>query len=78
MKELTKLAVDPFFMWYFGVMGDVLLIVGIVTTVMGTTIAGFTPVLWFLLAICSYLGMIWVVALRILTRLETKAEEQPQ
>ena len=72
MDDLTKLAAHPFFMWYFGGFGDALLIVGIVTAARGITIAGFTPMLWFLLAIACYLGMIWVVALRILAKLENR------
>ena len=74
MDNLTKLAARPFFMWYFGILGDALLIVGIVTAAMEVTIAGFTPMLWFLLAIACYLGMIWVAALRILTHLESRTE----
>ena len=71
MKELTKLMVHPFFMWYFGIVGDALLIVGIVTAAMEVTIASFTPTLWFLLAIACYIGMLWNVVLRILARLES-------
>jgi len=74
MDELTRLAARPFFMWYFGILGDALAIVGIVTAAMGITIAGFTPMLWFLLAIACYIGMIWVVALRILAHLESRTE----
>jgi len=73
MGELTKLATHSFFMWYFGIVGDALLIVGIITAAMDITIAGFTPMLWFLLAIASYLGMVWAVTLRILKHLEGRA-----
>lgn len=74
MDELAKLAVHPFFMWYFGILGDAFLVVGIVTAAMDVTIAGFTPMIWFLLAFACYLGMIWTVALRILARLESEKE----
>ena len=73
MDELTKIATNPFLMWFYGAIGDALLIVGIVTAVMNVTIGGFTPMLWFLLAIPCYLGLIWVVALRILANLEKQA-----
>lgn len=72
MDQLTRFAAHPFFMWYFGALGDALAIVGIVTAVTETTIAGFTPMLWFLLAIACYLGLLWVVALRILVTLESR------
>ena len=74
MDNLTKLAAHPVFMWYFGIVGDALLIVGIVTAAMKITIAGFTPTLWFLLAIACYLGMIWVVTLCILARFESRTQ----
>jgi len=74
MDELTRLAAQPLFMWFFGIFGDALLIIGIVTAAMDITIASFTPVLWFLLAINCYLGVVWIVALRILVNLESKRE----
>lgn len=74
MKEITKLMAHPFVMWYFGILGDALAIVGIITAAMEVTIAGFTPILWFLLAIACYLGMVWAVTLRILTHLESRTE----
>ena len=74
MDELTKLAARPLFMWYFGILGDAFLVVGIVTAAMEITIAGFTPMIWFLLAFACYLGMIWTVVLRILARLESQEE----
>ena len=63
-------------MWCLGGLGDGLLIVGIIAAVRGETILGFMPVLWFLLAIISYLLMIWVVALCILTRVESQMGNQ--
>lgn len=74
MEKLTKWVTQSACIWCFGGLGDALLIVGIVTTAMNATFAGFTPILWFLLALACYLGMIWVVTMRILTRLESKAE----
>ena len=70
MGNLTNWMTQTAVMWYFGALGDTLLIVGIITAAMKVTIAGFTPVSWFLLAIACYLGLIWVVALRIMTHLE--------
>jgi len=74
MKRLTEWMTQPAFIWYFGGLGDALLLVGIVTAAVGLTIGGFLPLYWFLLALACYLGMIWVVTMRILARLESKTE----
>ena len=63
-------------LWYFGALGDIFIIVGIVTAVMKVTIAGFTLMSWFLLAIACYLGLIWVVTMRMLAHLEGRTERQ--
>ena len=72
MEKLMSLAAQTLFIWYFGIVGDVLLTIGIVTAAIGTTIGGFTPMMWFSLAIACYLGIIWVVTMRILARLENR------
>jgi hypothetical protein len=76
MKKLMEYMTRPAAIWYFGGLGDALLIVGIITAAIGLTIGGFMPIYWFLLALACYLGMIWVVTMRILARLESKAESQ--
>jgi len=76
MKKLMECMTKPAAIWYFGGLGDALLIVGIITAAIGLTIGGFMPIYWFLLALACYLGMIWVVTMRILARLESKAESQ--
>jgi len=55
-----------------GLIGNVFLVVGIVTAALDTSIAGFTPVVWVLLAFILYVTMIFSVLLRIMTRLEVK------
>ena len=55
-----------------GIIGNIFLVVGIVTAALDTSIAGFTPVVWMLLAFILYVTMIFCVALRIMTHLETK------
>ena len=55
-----------------GLLGNVLLIIGIVTAAMSTSIAGLTPVVWILLAFMLYVTMVFSVVLRIMTRLESK------
>ena len=71
MNELMKSVANPFLMWCFGILGDALLIIGIIVTIKGETIVGFTPVIWFLLAIISYLIMVWIVTMRILVHIES-------
>ena len=70
MEKLMEWLTQPACIW-FGGLGDTLLIVGIVTAAIGLTIGGFSPIYWFLLALVCYLGMIWVVTMRILARLES-------
>ena len=55
-----------------GIVGNVLLLIGIVTAALNTGIAGFTPVVWILLAFILYVTMIFSVTLRIMTRLESR------
>ena len=74
MKRLTEWMTQPVCIWCFGGLGDALLIVGIVTAAIGLTIGAFLPLYWFLLAFACYFGMIWVVTMRILARLESKTE----
>ncbi|MBA7686564.1 hypothetical protein ES703_95014 [subsurface metagenome] len=54
-----------------GLLGNVFLVVGIVTAALDTSIAGFTPVVWILLAFILYVTMIFSVVLRIMTHLES-------
>ncbi len=55
-----------------GLVGDVLLILGIVTAALDTSLAGFSPLVLILLAFVLYVTMIFCVVLRIMTRLESK------
>ncbi|MFQ6121960.1 MAG: hypothetical protein ACE5LA_02745 [Dehalococcoidales bacterium] len=74
MKNLTKWLTQPICIWCCGGLGDALLIVGIVTAAIRLSVGGFAPIYWFVLAFACYFGMIWVVLMRILVRLESKAE----
>jgi hypothetical protein len=55
-----------------GMVGNILLVIGIVAAALDTSIAGFTPVVWLLLAFILYVTMIFCVTLRIMTHLEAK------
>ncbi len=55
-----------------GIIGNVFLLIGIITAALNTTIAGFTPISWMLLAFILYVIMIFSVTLRIMTHLESQ------
>ncbi len=55
-----------------GIVGNVFLLTGIITAALNTSIAGFTPVIWMLLAFILYVIMIFSVTLRIMTHLESQ------
>ncbi len=74
MKKFTECIAKPACLCCLGSLGFALLIVGIVTAAINATFAAFTPVIWFILALACYLGMIWVVLMRILARLEAKTQ----
>ena len=74
MKKLTEWMTQPACTWCFGGLGDALLIVGIVTAAMRLSFGGFTPTYWFVLAFACYVGMVWVLLMRILARLESKPQ----
>ena len=74
MKNPTECITRPVCLCSIGSLGVALLIVGIVTAALNKTFAGFTPIIWFLLALACYLGMIWVVLMRMLARLEGETQ----
>ena len=52
-----------------------MLIVGIVTAALNATFGGFAPILWFLLALSAFLGVICGELFRILAILESKTQK---
>jgi len=72
MDDMLKPIANPVFMWIYGLSGDALIIIGIIAAVKNVTIAGFSPAIWFLLAIACYVIMVWIVALRILVNVENR------
>ncbi len=74
MKKLTEYMTRPACMCSLGSLGVAFLIVGIVTAARNATFAAFTPIIWFLLALACYLGMMWAVLMRILAQLESKTQ----
>jgi len=57
-----------------GIIGNVFLLTGIVTAALNTSVAGFTPTIWILIAFILYVTMIFCVVLRIMTHLESQKE----
>jgi hypothetical protein len=47
-------------------------IVGVVTAAYEKTFAGFTPIIWLLLALCAFFGVACITLFRIEARLESK------
>jgi hypothetical protein len=61
--------------FFFRILGITLVIVGIVTAALSVTFAGFTPVLWVLLGICSFLGVICHTLFRIVMSMERRTQD---
>ena len=55
-----------------GIVGDCLLIIGIVTAVINVSISRFTPSIWIALALVCDAGVIFLALLRIVKKLEEK------
>jgi len=72
MEKLLKFTMRPAWIIFLRLLGIALLIVGIVTVALNATFGGFTPILWFLLALASFLGVICGELFRILAVLESK------
>ena len=63
--------------WHFTLrlLGVAMVIVGVVTAACKKTFAGFTPIIWFLLALCAFVGVLYMTLFRIEARLESKMED---
>jgi hypothetical protein len=72
MKKLMDWATRPECIWWFGGIGDVLLIIGIITAAAGKSFGTLAPAYWLVLAFAFYLYMFWVLLMRILAALEKK------
>ena len=76
MSELYKPIPRNIIMWCFGILGDIFLVFGVITAIKIAVIAGFTPVLWFLLAIICSIIMVLIITLRIYARLENQQKNK--
>ena len=68
MSEIIRSLSNLACMWIFGALGDMLVITGIVNEARDLTLAHIDPLAWFLLGVVCYMGMLWIVALKILVR----------
>ena len=71
MEKFISYVAHPLTMHWWGFLFHVFLIIGIITSATKLTIANFTPMSWFLLAIASMLAMIWNVTIRILASIKS-------
>lgn len=65
MTFLIKMMESRAMMWLCGAFGDALVIVGIVFAALNTSVAGFTPIVWFLLAMVFYVYFVISMLARI-------------
>ena len=75
MTALIKMLTEPAMLWLCGSFGDALVIVGIISAALDRRIAGFTPIIWILLAMVFYFYFIISIAARIMVSLEGKAKK---
>jgi len=59
-------------MWLCGCMGDLLVLVGIVFAALNRSVAGFSPVVWILLAMVFYLYFIMSLLARMIAGMNKK------
>jgi hypothetical protein len=68
MNFLIKMLEQPWMMWLCGICGDALTITGVVFAILNRSIAGFSPVVWILLAMVFYLYFIMSLLARIVVK----------
>jgi uncharacterized membrane protein YiaA len=75
METLLKFTTKPGWVIFLRLLGISLLIVGIITAALNATFGGFQPILWFLLALAAFLGVICAELFRIVALLESKRQD---
>ncbi len=74
MENLLRFTMRPGWIIFLRLLGISLLIVGMLTAALDATYGGFTPILWVLLGIAAFLGVICGELFRILAHLEGKTQ----
>ena len=65
MTFLIRMMESRAMMWLCGAIGDILVIIGIIFAALNMSAAGFTPVVWFLLAMVFYIYFVISMLARI-------------
>ena len=75
METLLKFTTKPGWVLFLRLLGISLLIVGIITAALDATFGGFQPILWVLLALAAFIGVICAELFRIVDLLESKRQD---
>jgi hypothetical protein len=73
VERSLELTLRKGWVFFLRILGVALVIIGLITAALNITLAGFTPILWILLALASFLGVICNSLFRIVINLEKKA-----
>ena len=68
MTALIKILEKPWMLWLCGICGDTLTITGVIFAILNQSVAGFSPVVWILLAMVFYLCFIMSLLARIVVK----------
>jgi len=74
IDKLLELTAQKGWIFFLRILGVALVIAGLITAALNVTLAGFTPLLWILLALASFLGVICNSLFRIVIHLEKKIQ----
>jgi hypothetical protein len=69
MMFLIKMLEQPWMMWLCGICGDALTLTGIVFAILNQSVAGFSPIVWILLAMVFYLYFVMSLLARIIAKI---------
>lgn len=72
VERSLELTLRKGWVFFLRILGVALVIIGLITAALNITLAGFTPILWILLALASFLGVICNSLFRIVINLEKK------
>jgi hypothetical protein len=75
IEKLLELTARKGWIFFLRILGVVLVIAGLITAALNVTLAGFTPILWIVLALASFLGVICNSLFRIVIHLEKKTQD---
>jgi hypothetical protein len=65
---LIRMLEQPWMMWLCGICGDALTITGVIFAILDKSVAGFSPIVWILLAMVFYLYLVMSLLARIVAK----------